>query len=152
MQTLEILNKKQIKEISKLIELQWDASFDFHKYAVFYSVKDKIFLINSEVTQINFDELRVNTLGTYFGEKAKGEIRLSIEGSQMVGPSAKKNVLELSDSEADSWMQGKDFDVDSDLSGFVIIKNNDDFLGCGRVSGQKVFNYVPKERREKLEN
>ena len=44
-------------------------------------------------------------------------------------------------------MAGDDFEMDTKLYGFVIIKNRDDFLGCGRVVDSKLLNYVQKERR-----
>jgi NOL1/NOP2/fmu family ribosome biogenesis protein len=75
------------------------------------------------------------------------ELRLSIEGSQIIGKVAKRNVLELDDDLAKKWMSGEDFEIKTELNGFVIIKNRVDFLGCGRVAKGKLFNYVPKERR-----
>ena len=54
------------------------------------------------------------------------------------------------DKQAKKWMSGEDFEVENKLHGFIIIKNKDDFLGCGRVVNGKLLNYVPKERRVNL--
>ena len=53
----------------------------------------------------------------------------------------------MNDVNAKKWMAGEDIDIDSELSGFIIIKNRTDFLGCGRIVNKKLLNYVPKERR-----
>ena len=103
--------------------------------------------MTKDISKIDLNELRINSLGMYFGEVNRGELRLSIEGSQMLGKSAKKNVLVLDEDDADKWMKGEDFDVETKLKGFVIIKNKDDFLGCGRIANGKLLNYVKKERR-----
>jgi NOL1/NOP2/fmu family ribosome biogenesis protein len=71
---------------------------------------------------------------------------LSIEGSQIIGPKCNKNILELKDEQRELWVKGYDLDIDGDL-GFVIIKNKDDFLGCGKLRNNKLYNYVPKSRR-----
>ena len=109
--------------------------------------KNRIFILSRDISKLDTGELRINSLGMYFGELNKGVVRLSIEGSQIIGKQAMKNVLELDEGQATKWMWGEDFELDTDLSGFVIIKNNSDFLGCGKVSGRKLYNYVPKERR-----
>ena len=61
---------------------------------------------------------------------------------------AKKNVIELNDSERNSWMKGEELIKDlGEKSRFVVLKNKNDILGCGRYKEKKLFNYVPKERR-----
>ena len=46
-------------------------------------------------------------------------------------------------------MKGQDLQLSTDLKGFVIIKNKDNFLGCGKVAENKILNFIPKERRTK---
>ena len=146
MQKLKILNSKEKKNLSKKISEQFNCKFKFN-YEVFMNPKNKIFILNKDVSKINLEKLRVNSLGLYFGVKYDNEIRLSIEGSEIIGKIAKKNVLDLSNEDAKKWLAGQDFEVKSELNGFVIIKNNNDFLGCGKIINEKLYNYVPKERR-----
>ena len=143
---LHILNSKEKKNLSKLIKKQFDCDFTFN-YEVFMNTKNKIFILNKDVSKIELDELRINSLGLYFGELSRDELTLTIESSQIIGPIAKNNVLKLDYDQAKNWMKGEDFDIDTKLEGFVIIKNKDDFLGCGRIVNNKLLNYVPKERR-----
>ena len=142
------LNKKQIKEILAIIKSQWDADVDLD-YAFFLSNKEKLYIVNKEMANYDLSSLRINSVGIYFGEYSNSELRLSIEGSQIVGGNAKKNVLELSDSDARKWLKGEELQIDADSKGFALIKNKNDFLGCGKLVGTKLINYVPKNRRIK---
>ena len=146
MQNLTILNKKQTKEILNLIKKQFNADFK-SDYAFLKNEKGKVFLINKDISKINLDKIRINNLGLYFAQIYTNEIRLSIEGSQLIGHLAKKNILEIDKKQTKEWMQGNDLDIDENYSGFVLIKNKKDFLGCGKVREGKVFNYVGKARR-----
>ncbi len=120
MQNLKILNKKQTKEILSLIKKQFGAEFK-SDYAFLKNEKGKIYLINKDISKINLDKIRINNLGLYFAQVYTNEIRLSIEGSQLIGPLAKKNILELNETQTKEWMSGSDLDIDEDYSGFVLI-------------------------------
>ena len=146
MQNLKILNKKEIKQIMELAEKQWDCDIDLD-YVFLQNNKNRIFIVNKDISKIDLSRLRINSLGLYFGELNNAELRLSMEGSHIIGPHAKKNVLELNDEEAKRWMKGEDLDKETELHGFVIVKHDNDFMGCGRVKEKKVFNYVSKVRR-----
>ena len=54
----------------------------------------------------------------------------------------------MSDGEAKVWLHGNNI-IRKNIkeSGFVIIKNNDDFIGCGRVKEEEILNLIPKTRR-----
>ncbi len=99
-------------------------------------------------------KVRKVSQGIYFGTIEKDGLRLSIEGAFLVGPKAKKNVVEINKHEAERWMMGED--LERDLEGenleakdskYVILKSGSYFLGCGRVKGSKIINFVPKNRR-----
>ena len=145
MQKLKILNRKNIKKIIELIKTQWDSDIELD-YVFLRNEKGKIFIVNRDVEKVDLNKVRVNSVGMYFGLMNDNEIRLSIEGSQIVGPNAKKNVLELNDVEAKEWLRGEEL-LKSEEKGFMIIKHDDDFLGCGKSTGEKVLNFVSKARR-----
>ena len=46
-----------------------------------------------------------------------------------------------------TWLKGTDMNIESELNGYVLIRNNGDFLGCGKLKNGKLLNYVPKARR-----
>ncbi|MBW3015210.1 hypothetical protein KY330_02205 [Candidatus Woesearchaeota archaeon] len=142
----KILNTKEIKEILSKIEIQWGAKIDLADYAILRSDKDKIYIVKKEVFDINFKKIRLNSLGIYFCE-IENEIRLSIEGSQIIGEMATKNVIDIDKKQLRTWFKGDDLYVEGNYSGFVIIRHNKDYAGCGKFKEGRILNYVPKARR-----
>ena len=76
-----------------------------------------------------------------------GELRLSIEGSQLIGKAAKKNVVEISDCQVKKWLFGNDIEIGTACEGFVIVRNKNDFLGTGKIKDGVLLNFIPKTRR-----
>lgn len=146
MQQGNFLSSKELKPIFALMKDQWD--FDKKlAHAFFLTGKDRLYIIGRAVDALDLKKLRINSLGLYFGELRNGELRLSIEGSQIVGPHATKNIVELSQEEKKQWLQGIDLDKPCDNQGFVLIKAGDDFIGCGKCKEGRILNFVPKARR-----
>jgi NOL1/NOP2/fmu family ribosome biogenesis protein len=142
----KFLNKKQAREIIGLLKKQWDCEIELD-YVFMLSDKDKAYIVNRDIERIDLSKLRINSLGMYLGEIKHNEIRLTIEGAQLIGPHAKKNIVELDDKEARLWLKGYDIDKEASAQGFVILKHNSDFLGTGRYKDGKISNFVPKTRR-----
>ncbi len=146
---LKILNSKQIKAIKTALIDQF--GYGDLNYVFIKTNKNKLYLANKDINSIDLTKIRINSLGVYFGEELDtGEIRLSIEGSQIIGKKATKNIFELDDEQIKLWFKGTDFEVDDDRNAFVIIKNNKDFCGCGKIKDKKLLNYVGKVRRINL--
>ncbi len=143
-----ILNSKDKKEIRKQLESQFGISKLPDK--VFFSInkKERVYIINREAFDVDQIALRVNSFGLYFGTYMKDGFRLNIEGSQLVGPQATKNVLKLSVEERNFWLKG--FDLEKELpeteSEYVLLKHEGDFLGSGKIKNNKILNYVSKSR------
>lgn len=147
MQELKILNSREIKEIYGLIEKQWGAKIKID-YGFLRNQKNRIFVISRDISAIDISKLRLNSVGMYFCEFDSLGIRLSIEGSQIIGPKAAKNIVELNEEETKRWFKGEDIEKEcDDCKGFVILKHDNDFLGSGKCSNKKILNYVSKTRR-----
>ena len=174
---INIINNKKIREIQAILEAQWgtsligysaqhDTKHNSSPYAFFLNSKSKIYLINNannELANIHFEKLRINSLGLYFGQLNNTEIRLSIEGSQLLGRTATKNVFELNKGLKELWVRGQDLPLtkekikdlgynETDKIMFIMkyhetVKKNDDFIGCGKLVDNTIINYVSKERR-----
>lgn len=144
MQKLKPLNSKEKKSIYALLEAQWGFCRTL-PYIFFESEKSRIYLACEDIAGVDFSLLRVNSVGLYFGELVPEGIRLSIEGSQIIGPEAKKNIVDISREELLCWLRGEDLQKDGE--GFVLIRRQADFCGCGKAKAGKILNYVPKTRR-----
>jgi len=103
--------------------------------------------VNKDIANIDLNKIRINSVGLYIAEFSNNEIRLSIEGSQLIGPNSKKNIIELNEKEAREWLKGKDLERETEIEGFAIIKHNNDYLGSGKSTKQRILNFIPKTRR-----
>ncbi len=145
--TLRFLNSKERKEILKRIKDSWDADLE-DDYVFLMNNQNKLFVVSRGIEKIDLSQIRLNNIGLYFGEiTPRDELRLSIEGSSIVGKLAKQNILELSEDQAKSWFAGEDITIEDNRNGFMIIKFKKDFLGCGKLANNTLHNFVPKARR-----
>jgi len=132
-QNLKVLDRKTKKTFLALLKKQ----FDFKEkldYIFLTNNKNKIFIVNKELANINLEKIRINSIGLYIAELSNNEVRLSIEGSQLIGKNSKKNILELNNTEAREWLKGKDIDKQYKEKAFVILKHNNDYLGTGKAT------------------
>lgn len=91
-------------------------------------------------------ELRIENIGLYFAKLEHDGIRLTFDGIQIFKNQITKNILELTKEQADEWLKGNEIYIKSDRA-FKILKYNNEFIGCGKSTGEKITNYMPKERR-----
>ncbi|MHA1578267.1 MAG: methyltransferase RsmF C-terminal domain-like protein [Candidatus Freyarchaeota archaeon] len=131
------------EEISKIVLKQFGARVGFRFKEMgkgkIYAYKECEVLENKPINVIHY--------GVYFGRLEKDQLRLTIEGAQLIGETAKKNVIELDYDDAVKWMRGEDFQLESEYQGYVILKWKNYFLGCGKLKNGVIKNFVPKNRR-----
>lgn len=115
--------------------------------------EERIFLYQGELSVEQIKTLekscQVERVGIYFCKFQNEEIRLSIDGTQVIKDQIKKNIFELDKEQAQEWMKGREVNVKSGLKGVVVMKYGNDFLGCGKASEEKITNFIPKNRRLK---
>ena len=145
-QNYKILNNKEIKKFLQQLNKQF--GFSEKLPYIFFEKKDKVYILSKKYSSIDFSPFKINSLGLYVAKKEINGIRLSIEGSQLIGPKSKKNIIELDSPE--EWLQGKDIENKQNAKSFVLIKYKDDFLGCGICKKDKILNFIPKSRRIKF--
>ena len=147
---MRILNKKEIREIERIVLDSYGVEISLNNFAVLITGKEnKIWLATKEIFEIDLDELRIQAIGLYFGRIDKGKLRLSVEGAQMIGEKAKKNVCEIND--VKSFLSGFDVKpskvINCEERAFVIVKNNNDILGIAKYENGLLKNVLPKSRR-----
>ena len=149
MKELKILNSREVKAIMKKLDEQFGITCTLD-YAFLMDQHKKIWLIHKDVNLIDFEQLRINSMGLYFAEINKyGEIRLTIEGSQLVGKFATKNVVVLEAENVKKYFKGEDVPISLDVSGspFLLLKFGSDFFGCAKYKEGVLLNYLPKVHR-----
>jgi NOL1/NOP2/fmu family ribosome biogenesis protein len=142
------LNTREVKKLITAIKEQFGIDNLSIDYYFLKNKKGKINIISKNLGKISTDSMNVNSIGMYLGKDDNG-IRLSIEGSQIIGSLATKNIIELDNDQVEKWVRGDDIEVKMQFNGYVIVKNNGDYYGSGRYKDSKILNFVPKERRIK---
>lgn len=155
MPNLKILNKNETEEIFQKLETQ----FGIKKIPgiLLMKGKERIFLFQGEANEKEikkFDLIaNIERAGIYIGKifEPTDEIRLSIEGTQIFKDQITKKIFEIkSQKDYETWMNGQELQIKTGLRGIIVIKYNDEFLGCGKASEEKIGNFIPKNRRLKI--
>jgi NOL1/NOP2/fmu family ribosome biogenesis protein len=138
------MTSKEVKQLYQIIENQWGIrpTLDY----AFLKSDERIYLISKDIKNINLNLLKVNSMGLYIGELNRNQLRLSVEGSQLLGPFAQKNVVDISKLQLAKWLRGEEIECDA-KNAFVIVKHGEDYFGCGKAKDGRILNYVPKTRR-----
>lgn len=146
--TIEFAKNADKKKIMEKLEEQY--GIDKMNYLLVKSGRDKIRgftgSLSKEEILVLSRNINIEVIGLYLFKEENG-IRLSFDAPLLLD--AKKSIIEISDEQAESWLKGSDIFVEDKRHGFVILKNNQDFLGCGKASQGRIANFVPKERRIK---
>jgi len=139
-----ILNKKEARRFIEQVNERFSSEFSTDDVIV-KTNRDRVILARKEMFDLQIQ--RANSFGLYFAELVSGMIRLSIEGSQLVGPTAKRNVIDLDDREMFEYSRGENITNRWGTLGFVIVRHGNDFFGTGKATPNSILNYMPKERR-----
>ena len=94
----------------------------------------------------------MNSIGMNFGKlKRNNKINLTVEGSQMVGVNATKNIVLLNKENAEKFMRGSDAkpekEIECEYHNFAIVKFGENVLGSSLLTEKGIENQLPKSRR-----
>lgn len=118
--------------------------------------KDEIYSISKFST--------IEGIGLYAGKDSINrktkvrEYRLTVDSIHLWKDKINKNIIYLNKEQEYNWFLGNDIDMTNqldetkkDTSGFVVLKskNDDDFIGMGKITKNILYNFLPKERRIK---
>ncbi|MGQ4832815.1 MAG: methyltransferase RsmF C-terminal domain-like protein [Candidatus Asgardarchaeia archaeon] len=147
MPSFERMTKRQRKDILKILKENF--GFEELPYILLSSGKRRIWICPPDVAKINFKGLYIHSIGLYFANYDRGILRLSFDATQVFSKDIKKNIIEVNKEEAEKWMLGESLPVRGNLEDnqVVVVKYNNDFLGCGIVKNNRILNHVPKDRR-----
>ena len=153
------LSTKEVKNILSILKegYGYEGKLDYH---FFINEKEKVFIINKAFDQRMIGMMRINSLGLYFAQYKDNHLRLSVEGSFLIGKWA-SNVITINDAQLKDWIEGRTITLTAEereyaknfTYDFVIIKHGEDYFGSGKLSKDKleILNYFPKARRIKVE-
>lgn len=153
----KILNSKEKKELLEKLKQHYGIDVDKKKldYTFIVNKDNRIYIVSNDIQKIISENIKIDNIGLYFGEQYKDKIRLSIEGAQIVGKEATKNIYDLNYDQMISWIKGNDIAFEDTGDDFIILRYKNpktlkyDIFGCGKYNRQtgKLMNYVSKSRR-----
>jgi NOL1/NOP2/fmu family ribosome biogenesis protein len=148
---IKTFSKKEKQEIERKLKEQFGVNEI--PGVLIKSGKDRIFLFTGKISENEINriskEVPIERTGLYFARIVDDFPKLSIEGTQILKEQIKKNIFELNKEQLNNWMNGRDLQIKTGKKGFFIMKHNGDFLGCGKISVEKISNFIPKSRRLK---
>ncbi|MGC8812062.1 MAG: hypothetical protein ACP5O8_00530 [Candidatus Aenigmatarchaeota archaeon] len=141
-----------MKEVERIIEKNYGAKLSLKEFAVAKDKEEKIWIASKEILNFDFSKLQANSFGLNFGKLKRNEkIHLTVEGSEIVGRLATKNLVILDEEGMIKFMQGLDVkpkeEINCEYHNFVIVKFKDKILGSSLLTEQGLKNMVPKSRR-----
>ncbi len=120
-------------------------------YLLIESGKEKIrafsgHLSKEEILQIG-NITTIESIGIYFLKK-EDNLRLALDAAHLLKDQITKNIIEINESQLHDWLRGHDLNIQTSPNP-VILKFNEDIVGYGKSTSQKILNYIPKDRRLK---
>jgi len=151
MTRIKILNLREKQEIERRLQEQF--GIESVPGVIVQRGEERLFLFSGNFSKEEIEKLEkctfIERMGVYFAKIIGKDIRLSIEGSQILKDQITKNIFDLNPSQSEEWMMGRELNIKTGKRDFLIIKHGDDFLGTGKVSEEKIGNFIPKNRRLK---
>ena len=147
---MKSLSSSQKKKITKQLNEQFGISKLPYLLLKFGKEKLRAFsgnLSREELSQLDKD-IRIENIGLYIAKEQNQELRLTMDGTQILKNQITKNILEIDNKQSEQWFKGNDLDIQTE-KGFKILKNNNNIIGSGKSTGERITNFVPKERRIK---
>lgn len=143
---LTVLNAKDRKELRLALSEQYGID-DLPDYEYVSTNKDKVYAVSHSLRGVAWEDLRLDRVGVYIGKWLSDGFRPSLEGSQLLGPLADENVVELGKQGLMGWLKGRDVDTMYDDSRFVLVRYQDDFIGGAKMKNGTLLNSVSKSRK-----
>lgn len=144
----KILNSKEIKKLLNNIEKQYKTKKLSLDCAFLMGKEGRVYVLSRDFKDLDTDRLKINRLGLYFCRIQNNDIRLSVEGSQIIGKVSEK-IVDLNDDEIIKWISGEDIEKESKEEGYFIVRYKDDFYGTTKIKNNLLKNFIPKNRRIK---
>lgn len=138
--------KKQI-----LAELNEQFGIQKLPYLLIESGKERIRAFSGSLSKEEILKIshltNIESIGLYLLKK-EDSLRLSIDAIHLLQNQITKNIVEITESQLNDWLHGKDLPIKAP-KGNIIIKYKEYLIGFSRSTGEKIYNYTPKDRRLK---
>jgi len=105
-------------------------------------------LSKEEISQLT-ELTNIEVIGMYLISQKDNDLRLNFDAVSLLRNQITKRIIEIDKGQLELWIRGHDLEIEAPR-GIVVLKYNNDLVGVGKSNTQKIFNYVPKERKLKI--
>lgn len=143
------LSPRERKTLQENLRRQYGVEEAFKDLVLYISGERRIRAATPETARFARKLRKVQQIGLYVAKLSKAGVALSPEGSQLLDDAIKKNVIELSEKEAELWMKAAPLTLKTEAKGiYVVGRLGKLYLGSGRVSRDgKIYPQIAKWRR-----
>ena len=146
---MELMNPRERRYLENRLKKQHGVENAFGDLLLIKAGQGRIRAATREVFEAARRLRKVQQLGLYVAKISRGDVFLSIEGSQLLNGEITKNVIELDEEAANKWMKASPITAQMRYdSRYVVAKTGDLYLGSGRVTRDgKIYPQIAKWRR-----
>ena len=146
---MRLLTPRERRNLIERLKLQYGVEDAFEDLILIKAGQGRIRATSREAFEVAGRLRKVQQIGLYVIKVVKGDVILSIEGSQLLDGRIVKNLIELSDEEAEEWMKAAPIPCPEKIkSRYVVARCGNLYLGSGRVSRDgRIYPQVAKWRR-----
>lgn len=91
---------------------------------------------------------RVEIVGMYFARKEPFGMRFGFDMLHILGDTITDRIIDLNEDEFEQWIRGNVLEKNVP-TGVYVMRYKSDFIGCTYSTGNKLLNFVPRERQKK---
>jgi NOL1/NOP2/fmu family ribosome biogenesis protein len=121
-------------------------------YQLIQGGKQKIRAFSGSLTREQLlalaEQTHIELVGMYFLSLKDAEPRLNFDAVSLLKNQITKNIVEIDEKQFQMWIRGYDLELKTQR-GTIVIKHKNDLIGIGKSNGERIYNYIPKERKIK---
>lgn len=140
---------KASEKKKNLVELEEHYGLTHLPFLLIHAGKEKVRgfsgnLTKEEILKIS-NAVNVETIGMYLYTFKDQAPRINLDAMPLLKEQLTKRIYDITKEQADVWFRGNDLPIQTE-QGFLILRHDDDLVGMGKSTGEKILNYLPKER------
>jgi len=90
----------------------------------------------------------IELIGLYMISTKDNTPRINFDALSLIREKITKSTIEINKQQLEAWLRGHDLEIKV-RKGVVVLKFKEDLVGVGKSTGERIFNYLPKERKLK---
>ncbi|MCD6536858.1 MAG: hypothetical protein J7K49_07510 [Thaumarchaeota archaeon] len=150
---MRVLDAGERKYFELRLKRQYGVDKAFEDLILIKAGQGRVRAVTKEAFEIAKRLKKVQQVGVYVAKISKGDVILSIEGSQMLNGKITKNVIDLDEESAERWMKAEVMPAQGKWEGkYLVGRCGDLYLGSSRITRDgKLYPQIAKWRRVPIE-